>query len=222
MDLPTMRHYSLCTTRTASKRTSSIPSLYYHLVKDGAFPAVSEVHIANDCVKLFLCFTSSAHNAATRMYAACTQICRQTASHFSAVSRADAFTSGHAFAVERQTEGCTRKRVAWGPLGRGLGLQVILILVYVASRRCSRRWLRNISFTQPKTPECHLKGNFVLRGCVRESPGGMCRSHSWCSCWRAVLFEGQTVYRLWHAEVHCFVSGPGCGVRTLDNRGARL
>lgn len=40
--------------------------------------------------------TSSAHKAATRMKAACMQICRQTSFHFSIVSTADVFASGHA------------------------------------------------------------------------------------------------------------------------------
>lgn len=40
--------------------------------------------------------TSSAHKAATRMYAACMQVCLHTSSHFSTVSKADVFTSGNA------------------------------------------------------------------------------------------------------------------------------
>lgn len=51
------------------------------------------------------------------------QICRQTSSHFSAVSRADAFTSGHAFVVERQAKKCAHdhgfRRGCWeGGWGR--------------------------------------------------------------------------------------------------------
>lgn len=40
--------------------------------------------------------TSSAHKAATRMYAACMQVCLHKSSHFSAVSKAEVLNSGHA------------------------------------------------------------------------------------------------------------------------------
>ena len=41
--------------------------------------------------------TSSAHKAATRIKAACTQVCLHTSSHFSVVSRALVLASGHVY-----------------------------------------------------------------------------------------------------------------------------